>query len=211
MTAGSAGPGAQAWVLASGNEGKLREFRALFSGTGLSIRSQAEFGVEPPAEEGTTFVENALAKARHAARLTGLPAIADDSGLVVDALDGAPGVRSARFAGDEADSAANTALLLARLGNIPEPDRRACFHCVIVAITDPADAAPVIGHGVWQGWIAAAPRGTDGFGYDPVFVDAELGLTAAELPLAEKNRISHRARALAALLAGLGRGRRWGT
>lgn len=187
------------WVLASGNSGKLAEFRALFDQAGLRLRPLGDFAVEGPEETGATFIENALIKARHAARLTGLPAIADDSGLAVDALGGLPGVRSARFAGPGATDAENLELLLARLQATPASNRRARFHCVIVALRDPAEPAPLFGHGIWEGSISREPRGTGGFGYDPVFVDPESGLTAAELEPAAKNRVSHRARALASL------------
>ncbi|HSG65997.1 MAG TPA: RdgB/HAM1 family non-canonical purine NTP pyrophosphatase [Gammaproteobacteria bacterium] len=194
----AAGP----WVLATGNCGKLEEFRALLAGSGLEIIAQSELGVISPAETGATFVENAILKARHAAAQTGLPAIADDSGLIVDALGGAPGVRSARYAGADASDAANLAKLLDTLGATTR--REARFHCVIVALYSAADPAPVIAQGCWPGAIAHAPAGTGGFGYDPVFFDPELGATAAQLAPATKNRVSHRGRALAALAAALG-------
>jgi XTP/dITP diphosphohydrolase len=195
-------------VLASGSHGKLAELRDLLrdAGLGLDVVAQSDLGVSPAPEDGLTFVENALAKARHAARATALPAIADDSGLCVDALGGAPGVRSARFAGETADDRANVATLLAALRSVPEPARGARFHCVLVALASPDDPAPVIAHGEWRGSIALAPRGAGGFGYDPVFIDPATGKTAAELGSAAKNRISHRARALRALAEGL-RGR----
>lgn len=184
------------WVLATGNRGKLAELSTLFaeSGLGLTLVAQTELGVPPPDEPGLTFIENALLKARHAARMTGLPAIADDSGLVVPALGGAPGVRSARFAGPSADDRANVAKLLAALG--AGFDRHARFHCVLVALLGPEDPAPVIATGEWAGEIAPAPRGTAGFGYDPVFFDEALGKTAAELEPGQKNRVSHRGKAL---------------
>ena len=185
------------WVLATGNRGKLDELTALFaeSGLGLTLVAQTELGVPAPEEPGITFVENALLKARHAARLTGLPAIADDSGLVVPALGGAPGVRSARFAGAAANDAANVAKLLSMLG-AGTLDRHARFHCVLVALLGPEDPAPIVASGEWSGEIAPQPRGNQGFGYDPVFFDPYLGKTAAELEPAVKNRVSHRGRAL---------------
>lgn len=195
------------WVLASANLGKLAEFRALFAEAGMQFASIAELGIDSPPETGSTFLENALIKARYAARMTGLPAMADDSGLVVDALRGEPGVRSARFAGEAASDDANLGLLLARLGETPDDARGARFHCVIVALARPDDPAPVIGHGIWEGRIARERRGEGGFGYDPVFVDPTLGMAAAELPPAVKNRISHRARALASLREQLRRNR----
>lgn len=189
------------WVLATGNRGKVAELAALLAEARLELRlsTQAELGIAAPAETAATFVENALAKARHAARATGLPAIADDSGLVVPALGGAPGVRSARFAGEGADDAANVAKLLGLLAD-PALDRRAAFHCVLVALEHPDDATPLIATGVWKGEIARAPRGSGGFGYDPVFLDPGLGRTAAELAPAEKNRRSHRGAALRQLV-----------
>ena len=184
-------PGAR-WVLASGNPGKLREFRALLADTGLSIVPQSEFGLDGAAETGASFVENALIKARHAASSTGLPAIADDSGLSVDALDGAPGVRSARFAGSDADADANIARLLEELRDTARVHRTARFHCVIVALTHADEPAPLIAHGKWLGRIALQPAGSGGFGYDPVFFDPALGVCAAELSPAAKNAVSHR-------------------
>jgi XTP/dITP diphosphohydrolase len=189
------------WVLATSNRGKAAELTALLAeaGLGLCVTAQAELGVQAPPETGITFVENALLKARHAARATGLPAIADDSGLVVDALGGAPGVHSARFAGDDAGDSANVAKLLTSLAQAPG-DRRAHFHCVLVALDHPADAAPLIASGSWEGTIAHAPQGTGGFGYDPVFFDPTLQRTAAELDSAHKNQVSHRGIALRRLV-----------
>jgi XTP/dITP diphosphohydrolase len=189
------------WVLATSNRGKATELTELLAGGGLALRvtAQSELGVSTPPETGTTFVENALLKARHAARATGLPAIADDSGLVVDALGGAPGVRSARFAGEHADDEANVAKLLTSLAQSPR-DRRARFHCVLVALDHPDDAAPLIACGSWEGTIALAPKGTGGFGYDPVFFDPHLQRTAAELDPAHKNQVSHRGAALRRLV-----------
>lgn len=187
----------QHWVLATGNRGKAAELHQLLAEAGLDMRvtAQSELGVETPEETAVTFVENALIKARHAARLTGLPAIADDSGLAVDALAGDPGVRSARFAGAGARDADNVALLLERLEKEPAP-RLARFHCVLIALLTADDPAPLIACGTWKGEIALAPVGGGGFGYDPVFFDPVLGRTAATLTPAEKNRVSHRGSAL---------------
>jgi XTP/dITP diphosphohydrolase len=189
------------WVLATGNRGKVVELGALLAEAGLGFRvtAQSELGVSAPPETEITFVENALLKARHAARAARLPAIADDSGLVVDALGGAPGVRSARFAGERADDGANIAKLLALMAD-PTLDRGARFHCVLVALTHAEDPAPLIASGSWTGRIAHAPRGTGGFGYDPVFFDPTLQRTAGELTPAEKNRVSHRGTALRRLI-----------
>ena len=189
------------WVLATANRGKVAELSALLAEAGLALRvtTQSELGVSAAPETGATFVENALLKARHAARITGLPAIADDSGLVVAALGGAPGVRSARFAGEQADDDANVVKLLAALAQ-PSLDRGARFHCALVALRHPDDAAPLIATGSWAGQIARAPKGSRGFGYDPVFFDPNLGRTAAELDPAEKNRVSHRGAALRGLV-----------
>jgi len=189
------------WVLATGNRGKVAELSALLGEAGLDVRvtAQSALGVGAAPETGATFVENALLKARHAARATGLPAIADDSGLVVPALGGAPGVRSARFAGEGADDRANVATLLAALA-APTLERSARFHCVLVALEYPDDPAPTIAAGAWAGQIAREPRGLGGFGYDPVFFDPALRRTAAELTPAEKNRVSHRGTALRQLV-----------
>jgi XTP/dITP diphosphohydrolase len=194
------------WVIASSNAGKVAELEALLACEGfaaIELCTQTELGIAGAPETAPTFVENALLKARHASRLSGLPALADDSGLTVEALDGAPGVRSARFAGTDADDDANVAKLLAALETSQATDRSAAFHCVIVLIQKPADPAPLIATGRWDGEIAPRPSGNGGFGYDPVFFDRALGRTAAELPAALKNRVSHRARALTALLATL--------
>jgi XTP/dITP diphosphohydrolase len=189
------------WVLATSNRGKVAELSALLAEAGLSLRvtAQSELGVSAPVETGATFVENALLKARHATQSTGLPAIADDSGLVVAALGGAPGVRSARFAGEGSDDRANIAKLLAALGSA-SLDRSARFHCVLVALEHAEDPAPLIATGSWAGQIAHAPKGHGGFGYDPVFFVPQLGRTAAELEAAEKNRLSHRGAALRRLI-----------
>jgi XTP/dITP diphosphohydrolase len=185
-------------VLASGNPGKVREFQALL-GSMWRVLPQSDFGVVPVEETGSTFLANALLKARNAAQLTGLPALADDSGLEVDALDGAPGVRSARYAGPEADDSANNARLLAALSGVPELQRTARYRCVLAWIDGPDDPDPLIAEGVWEGRILTAPKGRGGFGYDPLFLDPESGMAAAELALDVKNRRSHRGRALAQL------------
>lgn len=190
-------------VLATGNAGKVRELRELLADTGMHVRTQAEFGCGDAEETGLTFVENALIKARHAARHTGLPAIADDSGLACDALRGAPGIRSARYAGDGAGDAANVAKLLDALADVPETQRGCRFLCVIVFLAHAEDPWPVIAQGQWAGRVASAPRGTEGFGYDPVFEVPGTGMTAAELAPARKLALSHRAQALAGLLAAL--------
>jgi XTP/dITP diphosphohydrolase len=193
------------WVLATGNRGKLAELRSLFRDSGLDFElvPQTDLGIDAASEVGSTFVENALAKARHAALASGLPAIADDSGLCVDALGGDPGVRSARYAGEAADDRANVAKLLDALRSVPTDQRNARFYCVLVALRSADDPAPVIASGEWRGRIAARPRGTGGFGYDPVFEDPATGLTAAELGASAKNSVSHRGRALVALAAAL--------
>ena len=186
-------------VLASGNPGKLREFRALLAGVAGDVVAQSELGVEPIEETGTTFLSNALLKARHAANATGEAALADDSGLEVDALGGAPGVRSARYAGEDADAAANNTRLLAALAGVLPP-RRARYRAVIALVRNADDPTPVIAEGCWDGWIALAPRGHGGFGYDPVFLVGDDGSTAAELAPDVKNRLSHRGQALRSLL-----------
>lgn len=187
-------------VLASGNAGKVREIQALL-GAGWRVRPQLEFGVVPVEETGETFLANALLKARHAARVTGLPALADDSGLEVDALGGAPGVRSARYAGPEADDVANCGKLLAALQAVPDAQRTARFRCLLVWVDGPDDGSALVAEGTWEGRILPAPRGEGGFGYDPVFLDLETGLAAAELTAEAKNARSHRGRALARLRA----------
>jgi XTP/dITP diphosphohydrolase len=190
-------------VLASGNAGKLAEMRAVLAPLGVTLRSQTEFDVPQACETGVTFVENALIKARNAAYHTGFPALADDSGLIVAALDGAPGVRSARFAGERARDADNLSLLLEKLAGVPDERRDAYFFCVLVLLTHAEDPTPLICEGRWKGRILIEPRGQGGFGYDPVFFIPELDATAAELSLADKNRLSHRGRALDALTARL--------
>jgi len=184
-------------VLASDNPGKLREFRTLLMPLDFDVVAQRELGVSPAEEPHETFVENALAKARHASARTGLPALADDSGLCCIALDGAPGVRSARFAGDAANDGANNAELIRRL--VGHTDRRAHYTCVLVAVRATDDPEPLIADARWQGEIVMTPRGSHGFGYDPHFLLPALGKTAAELEPAHKNRISHRGQALSDL------------
>lgn len=186
-------------VLASGNPGKLRELEALLAGTGLEAVAQSAFAVPAVDETGATFVENALIKARNAAAASGLPAIADDSGLVVDALGGAPGVRTARFAGPGAGDAENVAALLDALRGVPPGSRTARFVSVVVYLRAPADPTPIVCEADWPGRILEAARGAGGFGYDPVFEVPGRGVSAAELPAAVKNALSHRGRAMAAL------------
>ena len=187
-------------VLASGNPGKIREIRALLEPLAIEVVPQSELGIGEADEPHQTFLENALAKARHASRASGLPALADDSGLCVEALGGAPGVHSAYYAGHEGDretrDARNNMKLLAAL----KDDRRAYYQCVIVLVKRPEDNTPLVAEGRWQGEIAREPRGTNGFGYDPLFFVEELNKTAAELDPETKNRISHRGKALAKLL-----------
>jgi len=182
-------------VLATGNAGKLREFQALL-GDEFELLPQSEFGIAGVEETGATFEENALLKARHAAAAAGLPAIADDSGLEVDALNGAPGVRSARFAGADGDDAANNEKLLRELEGVSGAARRARFRAVVVYVDDAGDARPLIAEGAWEGFIAHQPRGANGFGYDPLFFDGSTQQTSAELAPAEKNRRSHRGQAV---------------
>lgn len=190
-------------VLASGNAGKLAELRGLLAGSGHVLRAQSEFGIADADETGLSFVENALLKARHASAATGLPALADDSGLCVDALGGAPGLYSARYGGVHGDDARNIARLLGELRDVVDEERTARFHCALALLRSADDPRPLIAEGSWEGRILHAPRGAAGFGYDPVFLDPENGLSAAELDPAIKNAVSHRGRALAALKARL--------
>jgi XTP/dITP diphosphohydrolase len=193
-------------VLASGNPGKLREFAALLAPYAVQLVPQAQLGIHAATETGTTFLENALLKARHAAHHAHLAALADDSGLEVDALGGRPGVWSARFAGDGASEEDNTRRLLAELLEVPDEFRQARYQCVIVFLRAASDSAPLIAHGTWEGRIAHTPRGHGGFGYDPVFIPSGEQRTAAELSSAAKNAVSHRGRALRALVAMLDSG-----
>jgi len=185
-------------VLASNNPGKIREIRALLVPLDLEVIPQSHYGVPETEEPYGTFIENALAKARHASVHAGLPALADDSGICVDALDGAPGVRSARFAGETPSDERNNQYLLDLLAHTEA--RRAHYYCVMVLVRHAQDPQPLIAEGEWHGEILRAPRGSGGFGYDPLFLDPPLGKTGAELPLEEKNRISHRGKALAILV-----------
>lgn len=191
-------------VLATNNPGKVREFNTALTGYNLEIVPQSAFDVPEIEETGLTFIENALLKARNAARYTGLPALADDSGLTVDALNGAPGVYSARYAGICADDRLNIARLLNELRNTPAEQRTARFHCVLALLQHDADPTPLIFQASWEGMITFEPYGSGGFGYDPVFLVLDEGQTAAELDLAVKNRLSHRGQALAQLVKALG-------
>ncbi len=183
-------------VLASGNPGKLRELAAILNDLDYRLSPQAEFDIEEVPETGTTFVENAIIKARHAALRASLPALADDSGIEVDALDGAPGVYSARFSGPGANDASNNALLIEKLRDLPAESRTARYRAVIVLMRHAADPSPLIAEGSWEGIIQLQPSGTGGFGYDPYFYLPELRCSSAELSAEEKNRISHRGKAL---------------
>ena len=191
-------------VLATGNQGKVKELAHLLAEQGLEVVPQSEFDVPEVAETGTTFVENAIIKARHAAKITGLPAIADDSGLEVDALNGAPGVYSARYAADITEGQVtdddNTNKLLAALANTPDEQRTARFHCVLVYMKHENDPTPLICHGVWQGTISRSKQGEQGFGYDPVFWQNDLQMSSAQLTRDVKNQRSHRGQALAKLV-----------
>lgn len=191
----------QRLVLASSNAGKLREFNSLLADFGFEVVPQADLGVNDAEETGLSFVENALIKARHASQVTGLAALADDSGLVVDALGGQPGIYSARFAGQPTDDAANNAKLLAALNDLPAERRTARFRCCIVLMRHPTDPVPLIAEASWDGVILTAPQGQQGFGYDPLFYLPTQACTAAELAANEKNRLSHRGQALQRLRA----------
>ncbi len=187
-------------VLASGNAGKLKEMGELLAGLDWQVLAQHELGVQDVPETGLSFVENALIKARHACRITGLPALADDSGLIVDALGGAPGLYSARYAGEPGNAAANTAKLLDALRDVPAERRTARFYSVIVLLRHAEDPQPLICEGSWEGRVLDAPRGEAGFGYDPVFLDVAHALTAAQMPAKLKNALSHRGMALRELV-----------
>jgi XTP/dITP diphosphohydrolase len=193
----SQAPGAL--VVATANPGKLREFRSLLAGLPFRLTSLAELGLPSPPEPGPSFLANATLKARHAANSSGLPAVADDSGIEVEALGGAPGIYSARYAGIGADDAANNAKLMAALKDLPQEQRRARYRCVLVFAEPKQDAVPLVAEATWEGYILDAPRGAGGFGYDPYFWLPELGMTAAELGPEEKNRLSHRGKAMRAL------------
>jgi XTP/dITP diphosphohydrolase len=189
-------------VLASNNAGKLREFGRLLEPLGIDVVPQAELGIAEADEPHVTFIENALAKARHASTHSGLPALADDSGICVDALGGAPGVLSARYAGEPKSDARNNAALVSALQGVA--DRRAHYYCVLVLVRHTQDPQPIVAEGIWHGTVVDTPRGSGGFGYDPHFEDRDSRLTGAELPLARKNELSHRGQALRALIARLG-------
>lgn len=198
--------GGRSLVLASGNAGKLRELTAMLEPLGWSVRPQSEWSIPEAVEDGLSFVENALIKARHASHHTGLPALGDDSGLVVDALDGAPGIYSARYAGDSADDSANNLKLLQTLQGVPEADREAHFYCAMAAVRHASDPAPLLAIGKWDGRIMQAPSGKGGFGYDPLFRVPREGCSSAELAPEVKNRLSHRGKALAAMVEQLKNG-----
>ncbi|WP_192459149.1 RdgB/HAM1 family non-canonical purine NTP pyrophosphatase [Musicola keenii] len=190
----------QKLVLATGNAGKVRELAGLLADVGFDVIAQTALNVDNAEETGLTFIENAILKARHAARKTGLPAIADDSGLAVDALGGAPGIYSARYSGPDATDRQNLEKLLQALEHVPDEQRQASFHCVLVYLRHADDPTPLVCHCRWQGMITRAPAGEGGFGYDPIFQVPSLGKTAAELSREEKNAHSHRGQALRLLL-----------
>ena len=192
-------------VLASGNRGKLKELDALLVPLGHEVIAQSELGIDSPPETGSTFLENALLKARHAAQASGLPALADDSGLEVDALDGRPGVHSARYAGETATDIENLRKLLVELTGVATDLRTARYQCAIAFVRSADDADPIVTYGTWEGRILTMPRGTGGFGYDPVFVPAGVDQSVAELDAAQKNQLSHRGQALQALIDRLDR------
>ena len=190
-------------VLATGNPGKVREMSALLAEFGLEVLPQSDFNIVEADETGTTFIENAIIKAKHAATLTGLPAIADDSGLAVDALQGVPGIYSARYAGVDASDRDNLLKLLDALEGVPTAQRTARFHCVLVYMTHAEDPTPLVCHGAWDGIITEQPSGEDGFGYDPIFFVESEGCTSAELTKQRKSELSHRGQALTKLLAAM--------
>jgi len=187
-------------VLASGNQGKLRELTAMLEPLGWIVRPQIDWALGEAVEDGVSFMENALIKARHAARGSNLPALGDDSGLVVDALNGEPGIYSARFAGPTADDGANNRKLLSKLHDVAEPDRTAHFYCAMALVRHADDPAPLLATGKWCGRIMKSPAGSGGFGYDPLFWVEEEGCSSAELPSGAKNRLSHRGQALVSMM-----------
>jgi len=197
-------PGGSTLVLASNNQGKLQELTDLLAPLNLTLKTQRELGVDEAEEPAVTFLENALIKARHASRITGLPALADDSGLSVPALKGQPGVRSARYSGADATDASNIDALLDAMQEITGKDRAATFHCVLVFLRHADDPTPIICHGQWHGEVLTQRRGDEGFGYDPIFWVPSTQCSAAELSRAEKSRISHRGQALRQLVQSLG-------
>jgi len=188
-------PAIERIVLASGNPGKIREISRLFADLHIEVIAQSDMGIESPEETGETFVANALLKARHAALLSGLPAMADDSGIAVDALDGRPGVRSARYAGDGASDAENLDRLLEDMRGVSKGQRSAAFHCAAVLVFADDAHEPLIAEGIWRGTLLKERRGDGGFGYDPIFLDESIGKTGAELSREEKNAVSHRGKA----------------
>ncbi|MFJ3459204.1 XTP/dITP diphosphatase [Scandinavium goeteborgense] len=190
-------------VLATGNAGKVRELASLLNDFGLDVVAQTELNVESVEETGLTFIENAILKARHAAKVTGLPAIADDSGLAVDVLGGAPGIYSARYAGEDASDQQNLEKLLVALKDVPDDKRQAQFHCVLVYMRHAEDPTPLVCHGSWPGVMTREAAGNGGFGYDPIFFVPDVGKTAAELSREEKIAVSHRGQALKLLLEAL--------
>lgn len=190
-------------VLASNNQGKLRELNELLADHHIEVIPQREFDIPDAVEDGLSFVENAIIKARHASALSGLPAIADDSGLEVDALNGEPGIHSARFAGEHGDDAANNRKLLEALADVPDEERTARFQCIMVFMRHAKDPTPLVCQGTWEGRILREPRGENGFGYDPLFWVAEENASAAELPAEIKNAQSHRGKALRELMSRL--------
>ena len=190
-------------VLATGNQGKVKEMADLLADYGFDVVAQSDYNVSSVAETGTTFIENAIIKARHAAKETGLPAIADDSGLEVDYLNGAPGIYSARFAGEDASDADNIDKLLAEMKGVPAEQRTARFHCVLVMIRHENDPTPLVCHGSWEGSILTERHGENGFGYDPVFWVPEDQCASAQLPPARKKQLSHRGKALQQLFSAL--------
>jgi len=194
-------------VLASGNKGKLKELKHLLKPLNTEVKSQKDFDLPSAEETGLTFVENALIKARAASRATKLPALGDDSGLVVQALKGQPGIYSARFAGEDASDLENNELLLEKLSDVPAERRGAMFYCCLVLVRHHRDPAPIVVSGQWYGQVLEGPRGKGGFGYDPLFFDPNLNATAAELSLEQKSEVSHRGRALRCLIEQLQQGR----
>ncbi len=193
-------------VLATGNAGKVRELADLLEGFGLDVVAQTELGVDSAEETGLTFIENAILKARHAAQVTGLPAIADDSGLAVNALGGAPGIYSARYAGADASDQQNLEKLLTALDTVPDGERQAQFHCVLVYLRHADDPTPLVCHGSWAGEITRTAAGEGGFGYDPIFYVPSAGKTAAEMTRDEKRGQSHRGQALKLLMEAMRNG-----
>ena len=183
-------------VLATGNQGKVAELQTMLEPFGWQVTPQSAWQLEDAVEDGTTFIENAIIKARHAAKATGLPALADDSGLAIRALNGEPGIYSARYAGANATDSSNVEKVLAAMATTPSAERQATFHCVLAYLAHANDPTPIICHGQWHGEITTQPAGAGGFGYDPIFYVSEAGCTAAELPAATKQRLSHRGQAL---------------